>query len=288
MRFESHAKINLYLRVLGRRPDGFHDLETLFAAISVCDIMEFEPIPRGIELRCDDPGVPTDSRNLAWRAAEALAKRAGISRGVRITLRKDVPPGSGLGGGSGNAATTLAALNEFWQAGLSREALWELASGIGSDVPFFLEGGLCVATGRGEILTPLAQVPELWLVLVRPPVSVPTPWAYSALDALAEPPKSGQLSDLTTALDEGPEVIATRLANDFEAAVFPAYPPIAQAKSDLLSAGALGALMSGSGSAVFGIARDEADAEAMACTLAGRYPWVRVARTIRSAIVRID
>lgn len=284
MRLFSHAKVNLFLKITGRRPDGFHNLETLFASISVKESLELKEIPQGIEILCNDPSVPTDSRNLIWKAAEALADAAGIKKGIRIRLEKQVPPGSGLGAGSSNAAAALIGLNQLWDAGLSKEELRNIAAGIGSDVPFFLEGGLCVATGRGEILSPVSGVPDLWMVLVRPDVSVSTPWAYKTFDSLTSIPKKGSLSDLTNVLDQSPEIIAAHLVNDLEEAVLPAYAEIRQARDDLLQAGAFGALMSGSGSSVFGIVRDQAHAEQIAVSLKNRYPWVHTARISQGAV----
>lgn len=199
-------------------------------------------------------------------------------------LNKDVPPGSGLGGGSSNAAATLVGLNELWETGLSEIELREIGAELGADVPFFILGGLCIARGTGEILTPLTVLPELWITLIRPPVSVSTPRAYKAFDALPTTPTTPPISDLVELLAQSPQEIASRLANDLEAAVLPAYPEVRSAKKDLIAAGALGALMSGSGSAVFGVARDEAHAEELARILAGKYPWVRTGRVVRDGI----
>ena len=181
---KSHCKINLLLNVVGRRDDGFHELEMLMLPVPIFDRLDFELPNDDIELTCNQPGIPTDSGNLACRAAELFAARVGIADGVRIHLEKSIPTEGGLGGGSSNAAATLLALNELHGTPLDQAALHELATELGSDVPFFLQNQAAIAKGRGEVIKPVAQLAALdgkSLLLIRPGFGVPTPWAYPAL-----------------------------------------------------------------------------------------------------------
>lgn len=284
MKLRSYSKINLFLHINGKRADGFHELTTVFAAISLYDNLILEEIPCGIKIDCEDPSVPKDKGNLIYQAAELIQKETNLQKGVHFILKKQVPPGSGLGAGSSNGAAALWGLNKLWNANLPEETLLQLATKMGSDVPFFLRGGFCKATGRGEILTPIQADSTIWLVLVRPEGFVSTPKAYTAFDSLDILPEGKDLSILLDALKQGSKEVAASLRNDLEAAVLPQHPEIQKAKKDLLDAGALGVLMSGSGSAVFGIAKDEAHAEVICGRLTALHPWVHVAHTIGSAI----
>src|SRR5215470_15349993 len=175
------AKINLSLRVLGRRSDGFHEIETLIAPISLCD--EIKIVHRsgkqGIAFRCDDPSVPNDEGNLVVRAANVFFEETRISSGVSIELKKRIPHGAGLGGGSSDAASTLLALNELFETNLAREALAKMAETIGSDVPFFIFQAAALCKGRGELVSPTRLRKELMVLLLKPEFGVPTQWAYS-------------------------------------------------------------------------------------------------------------
>lgn len=247
----SCAKINWSLRILGRRADGYHDLETIFQAISLCDEMTFRESER-LSLTCDDPSVPADDTNLVIRAAQALG-----SPPVAIELKKRIPAGGGLGGGSSNAATTLKALDAMFA--MERTDLPELALSLGSDVPFFLLGGTAYATGRGEVLTPMAAQPGIPLLLLLPEDRVVTKEAFARVERYSP--------ELGIASYRGFE----SYRNDFEEPVFALLPQLALLKQRLLDAGAVWAAMSGSGSAVFGAfelpaARDLA---------AGKFPDVR-------------
>ncbi|MEC8972875.1 MAG: 4-(cytidine 5'-diphospho)-2-C-methyl-D-erythritol kinase, partial [Verrucomicrobiota bacterium] len=181
---QSHCKINLLLNVVGRRTDGFHELEMLMLPVPIFDRLDFELAGERIELTCNRPGIPTDSGNLVCQAAESFAAKASVSGGVRLHLEKTIPAEGGLGGGSGTAAATLLALNELHGQPLGHAALQALAAELGSDVPFFLQAEAAVAKGRGEIIEPIAPLTALAgkvLLLVRPGFGVPTPWAYRSL-----------------------------------------------------------------------------------------------------------
>src|SRR5881409_2603838 len=174
------AKINLSLKILGRRDDGFHEIETLIAQISLCEEIKIDKndAQRGIRFRCDDPSVPQGDDNLAVRAAKAFFKKMKIKSGVLIELKKKIPHGAGLGGGSSDAASTLMALNELFETKLTREALAKMAEGIGSDVPFFIFQSAAICRGRGELVSPIKLHEPLFILLLKPEFGVPTAWAY--------------------------------------------------------------------------------------------------------------
>lgn len=277
------AKVNLDLRVLGVRPDGYHELVTVFQTISLHDEVRIEAThgDAAMELTCSDPSVPTDHRNLAWRAAARLwtaLGRPGAPRGVSMALHKGIPAQGGLGGGSADAAVVLQALHEVWGGGLDGSTLGEVAAGIGADVAFFLCGGTARGGGRGDELEPWPDLPPAELVVVQPPFGVPTVDAYRWFDA------AGTSSGLGP--DTPPPDVRAWLAtcrNDLEAPVVARHPQIGQLLSDLRDRGAHFAMMSGSGSTVFGIFPSvaTADAAALACRAPGLV--VRRARTVGRA-----
>jgi 4-diphosphocytidyl-2-C-methyl-D-erythritol kinase len=264
------AKVNLTLRILGRRPDGYHDLESLVQKVSLYDRLTFSDADDGvIELTCDDPTLPTDSGNLVWRAADLLRERfAPPGRGVRIRLEKRIPHGAGLGGGSSDAATTLLGLNSLWDLKLSREVLSDLGARLGSDIPLFLHPSPSVMTGRGEIVDPALLWIKAVFVIVYPGISISTQWVYSNFRLTKD---TNNLSILALQKAEGGELPPDRwngfLINDLEGSVLKEYPEVARCRDELLQWGAVGALMSGSGSAVFGLFEDREKAEKAALSL---------------------
>jgi 4-diphosphocytidyl-2-C-methyl-D-erythritol kinase len=274
---ESFAKINLYLEVICKRPDGYHNIETIFQTISLSDALELELTSAGVEIRCNDPAVPTDERNLAYRAFLAMRDVVDYRGGIRIEMKKRIPPGSGLGGGSSNAAATLVVLNHLLRAGLTDGRLREVGRDIGADVPFFITGGMAAAWQIGDRLRPLPALPESFVVVAVPNnVMVPTPRAYGGV-AVPEckGPMPERFSECSDRLKGCVEVLDSRrpasmgdaartiLFNRLEEPVFSEYPDVAEVKAQLLEAGAAGALMSGSGSAVFGLAESSDHAGAM-------------------------
>ncbi len=276
MRVLAPAKVNLFLRIIGQRPDGYHLLDSLMAPVSLYDEIEIttdrtvgtEP---HIWVQCNDPTIPTDQSNLAYRAAALLCQEAGIGAHITITLHKNIPAGAGLGGGSSDAAAVLKALNRAFSLGLNTDRLCRLAARLGADIPFFVPCQLARVGGIGEILTPLPALPQRWLVIVVPAFPVSTPWAYQRFDALRPdlPEPEPQAIDPTPPLDPQQWPTAARCVNDLEQAVLPAYPPIADRKRQLSALGAEVALMSGSGSAVFGIFTTQQAATHAAAALAG-------------------
>ena len=266
---KSHCKINLLLNVVGRRDDGFHELEMLMLPVPIFDRLDFELPNNDIGLTCNQPGIPTDSGNLVCRAAESFAARVGIADGVRIHLEKTIPIEGGLGGGSSNAAATLLALNELHGQPLGQAELYELAAELGSDVPFFLQNQAAVARGRGEVIEPVAPLTALdgkSLLLVRPGFGVPTPWAYQALARFpgAKNRPLGQAAELARRLANGTVTeAADAFYNSLEAPVFNKFPLLKLMKEHALASGAEAALLCGSGSTFFAICPDAATAESL-------------------------
>jgi 4-diphosphocytidyl-2-C-methyl-D-erythritol kinase len=248
------AKVNLALDVLGKRSDGYHEIATVMQTVDLFDRLTLETAPT-ISLETDDPALPTDEENLIVRAALLFREASGVEQGARIRLKKRIPVAAGLGGGSSDAAATLWGLNRLWGLRWPRERLLGLAVQLGMDVPFFLTGGPALATGRGERVEPLSGTGSYALVLVNPRAPLSTREVYERVPAgwQAEPTGARRVA----------EALATRnavrvgaaLTNHLEAFVAPGFPPVTRMKAALMAAGALGAVMSGSGPTVFGMAR---------------------------------
>ena len=282
---QSHCKINLLLNVVGQRDDDFHELEMLMLPVPFFDRIDFELAGGSIELTCNRPGIPTDSGNLAWRAAESFAAKAGVAGGVRIHLGKSIPAEGGLGGGSGNAAATLLALNELHGQPLGQAALQDLAAGLGSDVPFFLQNQAAVARGRGESIEPGAPLTARdgkSRLLVRPGFGVPTPWAYHGLakfpDAANRP--LGQARELAKRLANASLAEASAFYNSLEAPVFDKFPLLNLMKQHALANGAEAALLCGSGSTVFVICPDAATAQSLDQAIESKFGQQSFAQTV--------
>jgi len=282
LEFRTPAKINLGLYVLGKREDGFHELETLFQMVSLYDRVELESRDGGIELECDATGIPTDGTNLVVRAAELLraAVPGAAGRGCRIRLHKRIPAGAGLGGGSGNAACVLWGLNRLWDLKLERAALRETAARLGSDIPFFLSAPQAIGRGRGEVLTPLEPAEKMLVVIIFPGVSIATAEVYRGLKIeLTTPPKT--ISILQKFLAQSDIAgLAAHLHNDLEPVVLERYPVVQRAREALCAEKAEGVLLSGSGSAVFGIFAGRAEAEQAHARLQANDWEVYLAETI--------
>jgi 4-diphosphocytidyl-2-C-methyl-D-erythritol kinase len=254
--YRSHAKINLYLDVLDRRPDGYHNIETIFQTIDLCDELAAEDAPGDIVLTCSDPALDCGEGNLVARAARALRERTGVTRGARLRLTKRIPVAAGLAGGSGDAAAALVALNDVWELGLGPDALVELGAGLGADVPYCLRGGTMAATGRGDVMWPVGPVPEAWYVLLHPGIPVSTAAVYQSdlLEHSEEAPLDGSTPSFRNAIAalEGGDLPAA-VFNRMETAVFPVHGELAGFRDRLLAAGCRAAAMSGSGPTLFGV-----------------------------------
>ena len=260
----SYAKINLYLDVLDKRPDGFHNIETLFHTVSWADEHSFSLTKGTLSVACNHPGVPSGPRNLVWRAADLLRQHANTHHGADIRITKRIPVAAGLAGGSGNAAATLAVLNQLWNINASPHELAAWALELGSDVPYCLIGGPQTATGRGEVFIPTPELPAAWFVLAHPPIRVTAREAYlsPSLQHSHESPVDGMTSAFRLAINRlANGDWANGVFNRMESGVFPFYPQIEALKQRLLDAGCIAAAMSGSGSTVFGVCLTKADAE---------------------------
>ena len=264
---DSPCKVNLLLNILGARPDGFHELETVFYPIHFCDRLIFTRAGEGIHLSCTEPSLPVDSRNLVHRAATAFQREAGITDGLRIRLEKRIPQAAGLGGGSGNAATTLLGLNELFGNPLDAGRLHTLAAALGSDVPFFLETKPALATGRGEKLVYFDSFRALSgaaFLLIHPGFGISTAWAYRNLGRFPEAQngKPGRAERLVQLLQTGGLAAAgAEFYNSLEAPALEKYPLLTLFQEFLRANGADAALMSGSGSTTFALTQTSAGAE---------------------------
>jgi 4-diphosphocytidyl-2-C-methyl-D-erythritol kinase len=272
MRLEkkSPCKVNLILNILGKRPDGFHELETVMQPVNICDEMTFERSGSGWQLTCSHPELPCDSKNLVHRAATAFLAAAKISDGVKIHLQKNLPLAGGIGGGSANAAVTFSALNELFGSPLPVEKLHELSAALGSDVPFFLYDKPALATGRGEQVKTLENFPALKgkaFFLVHPGFGISTPWSYQNLARFPKDQKGtpGRAEKLVAALQANDwPAITNDIYNSLEAPAFDKFPVLQLYKEFLRDNGALASLMSGSGSTTFAIAENLKAAENLA------------------------
>jgi 4-diphosphocytidyl-2-C-methyl-D-erythritol kinase len=251
MRILSFAKINLGLAVLGRRTDGYHEIQTIFQTVSLADELEFRPSDR-LELSCENfPDSPKEE-NLIWKAATLLAATSTLKLGASIILKKKLPMGAGLGGGSSNAAATLLGLRRFWKLNIPDPDLHDIAARLGSDVPFFLNGGMAMGTGRGEMIELLPDIPAEHLVIIFPGIHISTAEAYRSLNlGLTSSSRAHRIHSLYGQAKQRKAFLA-EIFNDFEASILPAYPPVMEAKRFLEERGAIVTLLSGSGSSVFG------------------------------------
>jgi len=260
---QAYAKINLTLEVLSKRPDGYHEISSIIQTISLADTLTFEP-NKTLDFRCDVLDLQTPD-NLVFKAARLLQQTTGSNKGAIISLTKIIPVAAGLGSGSTDAATTLHVLNQLWQLNLSLDKLTDLAAKLGSDVAFFLYGGTALAKARGEQITPLPPIAQLWLVLLEPPiepVSNKTAQLYSQLNPSHF--TSGQSTQkLVAHLNHGGKVEEAFIFNIFEQVAFDFFPKLSGYRSILLKAGARSVHLAGSGPALFALAPDKAHGEAI-------------------------
>jgi 4-diphosphocytidyl-2-C-methyl-D-erythritol kinase len=274
------AKINLYLEIIGDRPDHYHELAMILQSIDLADEIELRSISTDrIRVHCNHPQVPTDESNIAYRAAKLMATQFpnifAKYGGVEITITKRIPVAAGLAGGSTNAAAVLVGINLLWKLGLTQSELEELGATLGSDVPFCVAGGTAIATGRGEQLSPLPSLNSIYIVLGKyKSLEVSTPWAYKTYrtefgdsyirdsDNLAVRASAVHSGEMVKAiLHQDAKEIAQKLHNDLEKVVLPAYPQVLQLREIFANAGVLGTMMSGSGPSVFGLCESQEHAE---------------------------
>jgi 4-diphosphocytidyl-2-C-methyl-D-erythritol kinase len=269
---EANAKINLTLDILGVRSDGYHEVEMVMQSVGLFDTIRLEKQPEGISLRLDAAELPADETNLAWKAARIFLDVYKIQSGVSIAVEKRIPIAAGLAGGSTDAAGVLIGMNRLFETRLSANALCELGQKIGSDVPFCIEGGTMLATGRGEILRRLPDLPAVSVILAKPPVSVSTAWAYKTFDRIGSAHHPDTKAMLAALSEKNQEKVAHGLVNVLEEVTIREHPIIATYKRILTDNGALASLMSGSGPTVFGLAESRENAEKAAQALSRAYP----------------
>lgn len=258
MKFLAPAKVNLYLEILSKRPDGYHELQTLMHRVDLGDEMEINLEGQGIKLVADGKGIPEGMENLACRAAQVFFEELGIQRGLKIRLKKRIPVAAGLGGGSSDAATVVMGLNDLLETGWTQDRLMALGVKIGADVPFFIFQKPALAGGIGEKLTPVGFPEPIWFLMLIPPFPISTAWAYAAYDRLSNKGKEPiPLKDSYVDITE----ILPVMRNDLEAAAFLMFPQIRRMKEELLAKGAQGALMTGSGPVTYGIFSSKKEAE---------------------------
>ena len=243
IKLKANAKLNLFLDILNKRKDGYHNIKTIFQEVSLSDEIFITEITAGIKIVCDNPTIPTDKTNLVYKTADSIKRYSGIKKGVLIKIKKRIPVGAGLGGGSSDAAIVLRGLNKLWNLKLTKNRLTGIGKKIGADVPFFLYGGRCLGEGIGDKLTPLKIRKKEWYVIVKPQFEISTKSIYSRLTKIRKPDR-----------------IAKHI-NRLEDVVIPLYPAIKKIKNLLIESGAEFSLMSGSGSCVFGVVKNKSIGE---------------------------
>jgi 4-diphosphocytidyl-2-C-methyl-D-erythritol kinase len=286
VRISVPAKINLWLEVVRKREDGYHDLSSLMLPVGIYDWLELESCDgSGISLECDEPAIPSDRRNLAWLAAELFLDTVGSQSGVHIRLTKRIPVAAGLGGGSADAAAVLLALNRIHRNSLAMPQLELLGQKLGADVPFFLHQRPVLATGIGEKLRHVDGLPGYPLVLIKPPLSVSTRWVYQSLKLTR-----GESRIKLHRFMASPWQLDEIMENDLETVTLTRFPVLDRIKEWLLKNGAIGALMSGSGPTVFGVFREMSEAALLEAQAKLRWVgcWVAVAQVRANAAVETE
>jgi len=276
LRLQSFAKINLGLRILDRRPDGYHNIESVMTPVLPCDEIMLTTSPE-ISMTCDDSGLACDDGNLCMRAAHILRQESGITDGVRIHLQKRIPVGAGLGGGSSDAAAVLRGLCQLWNLKIQQQSLTPLAAQIGSDVPFFLRANSAAVSGRGEAVEYFDLDIPYWIVIVYPGIHCSTAWAYSEIDKLRKGPH-GKESSISNPFKERlvrdlnfPDRLKSWLKNDFEEIIIRAYPLVEKIRHELYRQGAVFTQLSGSGSSLYAFFDDEEQAMNVCSSVEGEF-----------------
>jgi len=265
----AYAKINLGLQIIRKREDGYHDIETVLHPVNLFDTIELEACGREIVIESSDPNLPLDKSNLCWKAADALRRDANVASGLKIHIDKRIPVGAGLGGGSSDAGLILRELPKVWNLRITQERLREIAVSLGSDVPYFLRSGTAFARGRGDVLEYFDFPLPYWIVIVYPNVHISSKWAYENL--VPQKHEHVNLRELLVENINRPSVWVDKIKNDFEELVFRTHKAVKHAKESLYVAGADFALMSGSGSAVFGLFQNELLARDIVKTIGGNF-----------------
>ena len=279
---DSYSKINLTLNILAKRQDGYHDIETIMQSVNLTDRICIKEEKEGIKIKCNHPLVPVDDQSLTYRSAEIILNRCRITKGVKIEIDKKIPLASGMAGGSANSASILVGINKLFTLNLSNKDLREIGEELGMDVPFCIQNGTALAYHKGEKVTPLPLInPPLWIIIINPGFEIPTKWAYNNLDFDQIKKEKNNTKAMLKALKEMKlHEIANNLFNSFEGLIIKKYPEIGKIKDKLIQEGALGALMSGSGPTVFGIAKNKEQALKVYEKLKLEYKSIWVVHTI--------
>lgn len=253
IKLKARAKINLSLDVLRKRPDGYHEVKMIMQTLALHDVVKVNVTDEGIRIHCNSPWVPNDDQNIAYKAAVLMIQHFKIQKGVSIDIDKRIPVAAGLAGGSSNAAAVLKAMNELFSLGIQDKELMSIGKTIGADVPYCIKGGTMLSEGIGEILSPLDSMPEIPILLIKPKIGVSTGWVYKNLqaDKIQSRPMTDDLIQAISKKDMG--MLSSNMKNVLEGVTIPKHPIIQEIKEKLLSLGASGSMMSGSGPTVFGI-----------------------------------
>jgi 4-diphosphocytidyl-2-C-methyl-D-erythritol kinase len=254
---KAYAKVNLFLEIIEKRSDAYHELKTIFQTVSLADELIFEKTENGISLNCSDSNLPCDESNLVYKAVKLIKEFSGYKKGISIILKKNIPTSAGLGGGSSDAASTIKGLNKIWGLNLTYPHMVELAAHLGSDVPFFLTGGTVIAEGRGEKLISFLPTPEMWIVILKPEISISTRWAYEQWNSSMKINCRCKIEDLINSITQHNLAGRNLLFNSFEDIIEKHYPVIKTIKEKLNSLSIEDHLLSGSGSCVFALTGEE-------------------------------
>ncbi len=278
---KSYAKINLTLNILKKLPSGYHNIESVMQQIDLCDNLSFEKLPsEEIQIQSTNTSLETED-NLAYKVADLLKKRFKVKGGIRISIEKNIPLSSGLGGGSGNAATTLLALNRLWKLRLQEKDMIKIGVEIGSDVPFFIVGGTALVTGIGDKIRPIIRYPKLNYVLINPGYRVSTESAYNAFDkAKIKSKKSRSYNIIKHLAETNIKALADAVSNDFEEVMFKKHRDLKDIKTNYLRNGALNAVLSGSGPTMIGIFNSIYEAREAYFKMKDNYPFVFLTKTV--------
>ncbi|MCX7918825.1 MAG: 4-(cytidine 5'-diphospho)-2-C-methyl-D-erythritol kinase [bacterium] len=282
MLLKAYAKVNLFLEIVARRDDGYHDLVTILQTINLYDTIRLTIQPKKINLTCNIPELPIDSCNLAYRAASLLQEKTGVKQGISIHLEKNIPIGAGLGGGSSDAAAVLIGCNKLWNCNLSYDELTEIGCQLGMDVPFFLRGGTALALGKGERIVRQLPTPELVFVVVYPNFPISTATVYKHFNIASIINKKDPTEIISAIETNNCSKIACLLFNRLEITTFNLYPKLVEVKQKLVRLGCVNVLMTGSGSAIFGIASEKSQGERIVQKIDKEQQWwVKLVETVK-------
>lgn len=280
MRIKAYAKINILLDIVGIKENGYHLLEMIMQSIDLYDLIDVDKIEKGIKMKSNKSYIPTNNKNIAYKAAELFMNTYGISEGVSINIYKNIPTSAGLGGGSADGAAVLKVMRKIFNVNVSDKELEKLGAKIGADVPFCINGGTAFCKGIGEVIMPIRKFQNKILVVVKPKFGVSTKWVYNEYDNLNNVKKPKTEKILNAVKNDDLKLVSTEMANVLEAVTISKYGIIDKIKKDMLRLGALGAMMSGSGPSVFGFFEDSLSAQKCFESMKENYSETFITRTI--------